>query len=87
MFVENKISFHAWAHIQWASMVERLHLIKDLEEIVVGAVKSLSFPLICTYKGEKMPDFLKNNLMETHPYVLLDDDFINIKQYYSSKTL
>ena len=68
-------------------MEEPLHLIKDLEEIVDEAVYSLSFPLICAYEGEKMPDFLNNSLMETHPYVLLDDDFIISEQYQSSKTL
>lgn len=86
-YVENKLSFRAWAHVEWASMEEPLHLIKDLEEIVDEAVNSLSFPLICAYEGEKMPDFLKNSLMETHPYVLLDDDFIISEQYQSSKTL
>ena len=85
--MENKLSFRAWAHVEWASMEEPLHLIKDLEEIVDEAVNSLSFPLICAYEGEKMPDFLKNSLMETHPYVLLDDDFIISEQYQSSKTL
>jgi hypothetical protein len=80
-YVENKISFRAWAHVEWATMEEPLHLIEDLEKIVDEAVNLLSFPLICAYEGKKMPDYLKMSLMETHPYVLMEDDFIVSEQY------
>jgi hypothetical protein len=80
-YVENKISFRSWAHVQWATMEEPLHLIRDFENIVDQAVNSLSFPLICAYEREKMPDHLKTILMETHPYILIEDDFIVSEQY------
>lgn len=83
-YLDNKISFRAWAHVEWATMKEPLHLIKDLEEIVDEAVNLLSFPLICAYEGYKMPDYLKDSLMETHPYVLLEDVFIVSDQYRPS---
>lgn len=86
-YVENKISFRAWAHVEWATMEEPLHLIKDLEVIVDEAVNLLSFPLICAYEGNKMPDYLKTSLMETHPYVLLEDDFIVSDQYQPSNVV
>ncbi|WP_342538830.1 MEDS domain-containing protein [Sporosarcina sp. FSL K6-1540] len=86
-YVENKISFRAWAHVEWATMEEPLHLIKDLEVIVDEAVNLLSFPLICAYEGNKMPDYLKTSLMETHPYVLLEDDFIVSEEYQSSNVV
>jgi len=86
-YVENKITFRAWAHVEWATMEEPLHLIKDLEEIVDEAVNLLAFPLICAYEGNKMPEFLKTSLMETHPYVLLEDDFIVSDQYQSSNAV
>ena len=82
-YVENKISFRAWAHVEWATMEEPLHRLEDLEKRVDEAVNLLSFPLICAYKGNKMPDYLKTILMETHPYVLLEDDFIVSDQYQS----
>ncbi|MER2088444.1 MAG: MEDS domain-containing protein [Sporosarcina sp.] len=82
-YVENKISFRAWAHVEWATMKEPLHLIEDLEKIVDEAVNQLSFQLICAYEGNKMPDYLKTILMATHPYVLLEDDFIVSDQYQS----
>ena len=62
-------------------MKEPLHLIEDFEKIVDEAVNTLSFPLICAYEGEKMPDFLRTILMETHPYVLFEDDLIISEQY------
>jgi len=80
-YIDEKISFRAWAHVEWATMEEPLHLIKDLEEIVDEAVNLLSFPLICAYDTNKMPEFLKNNLMETHPYILVEDDLIVSEQY------
>ena len=68
-------------NVKWASMEEPLHLIKDFEEIVDKAVNLLSFPLICAYEGKKMPDYLKTILLETHPYVLLEDDLIVSEEY------
>lgn len=83
-YVENKISFRSWAHVEWASMKEPLHLIEDFEKIVDQAVNLLSFPLICAYEGNRMPDYLETILMETHPYVLLEDDFIVSEEYKTS---
>ncbi|SDO10028.1 MEDS: MEthanogen/methylotroph, DcmR Sensory domain [Psychrobacillus sp. OK028] len=83
-YVEKKITFRSWAHVEWSSMEEPLHLIKDFEKIVDEAVNQIEFPLICAYSGERMPDYLKTILLETHPYVLLEDDFIASEQYQSS---
>ena len=80
-YVENEISFRSWAHVEWATMEEPLHLIEDFEKIVDEAVNEFSFPLICAYEGKRMPDYLKTILMETHPYVLMEDDFIVSEQY------
>ncbi|MEH7883730.1 MEDS domain-containing protein [Bacillus sp. JJ1609] len=80
-YVENKISFRSWAHVEWSTMEDPLHLIEDFEKIVDEAVNLLSFPLICAYKNEEMPDYLTRILMETHPYVLVEDDCIVSEQY------
>lgn len=83
-YVENKSPFRSWAHVEWTSMKDPLHIIEDLERVIDKAVNLLSFPLICAYKGEKMPDYLETILMETHPYVLMEDDFIASEQYQPS---
>jgi len=80
-YVEKNIPFRSWAHVEWTSMKEPFHLIEDVEELVDQAVNELSFPLICAYEGERLPDYLEKILMETHPYVLLDDDFIVSESY------
>lgn len=80
-YVENKRSFRSWAHVEWATIKDPLHIIKDFEKVVDKAVNQLSFPLICAYEGAKMPDHLKTILMETHPYVLTQDGFIVSEQY------
>lgn len=86
-YVENKLSFRSWAHVEWASMKEPLHLIEDFEKIVDRAVNLLSFPLICAYEGKRMPEHLKTILMETHPYVLMEDEFIVSEQYLPSSVV
>jgi hypothetical protein len=80
-YVDQKLTFRSWAHVEWASMEDPLHLIEDFEKIVDEAVNQLSFPLICAYEGNRMPDYLIQILMETHPYVLMEDDFIVSDRY------
>ncbi|MFS0888667.1 MEDS domain-containing protein [Peribacillus frigoritolerans] len=83
-YVENKISFRSWAHVEWATLEEPLHIIEEFERTVDKAVNLLSFPLICAYKGERIPEYLKTILLETHPYVLEDDDITICEQYLPS---
>lgn len=83
-YLEKGISFRSWAHVEWSSMEDPLHLIEDFERVVDNAVNQLSFPLICAYKSERMPEYLRNILMETHPYILVEDDLILSEQYPSS---
>jgi len=83
-YLEKGISFRSWAHVEWSSMEDPLHLIEDFEKIVDNAVNQLSFPLICAYKSERMPKYLRTILMETHPYILIEDDLILSEQYSSS---
>ncbi|MFS0637376.1 MEDS domain-containing protein [Mesobacillus foraminis] len=80
-YVEGQVSFRSWAHVEWATMKDPLHLIEEFERVVDGAVNLLSFPLICAYDGDKMPDHLRTMLMETHPYILMEDDVILSEQY------
>ncbi|WP_210471711.1 MEDS domain-containing protein [Sporosarcina sp. 6E9] len=84
-YLESNITFRAWAHVEWASMKEPLHLIEDLEKIVDEAVCQLAFPLVCAYEGERMPEYLRKTLMETHPYLLIEDDFIVSEEYQPTK--
>ncbi|WP_153732096.1 MEDS domain-containing protein [Sporosarcina obsidiansis] len=80
-YVENKLSFRSWAHVEWATMKGPLHIIKELEIIIDEAVNELSFPLICAYAKERMPDYLLTLLLETHPLVLINDELILSNQY------
>ncbi|MCM3217729.1 MEDS domain-containing protein [Niallia taxi] len=86
-YIDNKILFRSWAHVEWSSMEEPLHLIEDFEKIVDEAVHTHLFPLICAYEGNKMPDYLVSILMETHPYVLFKGDIIISEQYQPLKDI
>lgn len=83
-YLENKLTFRSWAHVEWATMEEPLHLIEDFEKIIDEAVNELSFPLICAYEGNRMPEYIKTMLLERHPYVLLEDDFVVSDEYRQS---
>lgn len=72
-FVEKGQVFRSWAHVEWESVKEPLHLVEEFERIVDQAVNEMNFPLICAYELEKMPERLQTILLETHPFVLEDE--------------
>lgn len=80
-FLEKNQAFRSWAHVEWESVKEPLHIIQDFEKMVDRAVNEFAFPLICAYEKKLMPDHLTTILMETHPYVLQEDDFVASDQY------
>lgn len=80
-YIQNGTAFRSWAHVEWATMQEPLYLIEDFERIVDEEVNALSFPLICAYDGEKLPEYVKTFLMETHPYVLIEENLVVSEQY------
>lgn len=82
-YIENNLSFRSWAHVEWESVKEPLFLIEDFEKIVDRAVNEYEFPLVCAYEKKKMPPPLKKSLMETHPYILFEDELIASPQYKS----
>lgn len=82
--VEEKLLFRSWAHVEWATMEGPLHIIEDLERMVDEAVNELDFPLVCAYEGAKMPDYLRKILLETHPYILVEDQLIVSEAYQST---
>ncbi|WP_342354043.1 MEDS domain-containing protein [Sutcliffiella horikoshii] len=80
-YLDRNLSFRTWAHVEWASVGDPLHLIEDIERTADEKVKSLSFPLICAYEAEQMPIQLQTILFETHPYILLEENFISSELY------
>ncbi|WP_260320178.1 MULTISPECIES: MEDS domain-containing protein [Peribacillus] len=86
-YVENKISFRSWAHVEWATIEEPLDIIEEFERIVDEAVNQLSFPLICAYSELKMPAHLEKILLETHPYILIGDEIIVSDRYLPAPSI
>lgn len=75
-YLEKGATFRSWAHVEWATMEDPIHLVKDFEKIIDVAVKEFEFPLICAYANKSMPESIKTMLLETHPYVLVEEDVI-----------
>ncbi|WP_226683218.1 MEDS domain-containing protein [Sutcliffiella horikoshii] len=82
--VDDKLPFRSWAHVEWATMEGPLHIIEDLERIVDKAVNELDFPLVCAYERTKMPKYLRKILLETHPYILVEDELVVSEVYKST---
>ncbi|WP_342515666.1 MEDS domain-containing protein [Sutcliffiella sp. FSL R7-0096] len=79
--VEEQLPFRSWAHVEWATMDGPLHIVEDLERIVDNAVHQFDFPLVCAYEGAKMPDYLREILLETHPYILVEEELVVSELY------
>lgn len=62
-------------------MEDPIHLVEDFEKIIDVAVKELQFPLICAYAKKAMPETVKTMLLETHPYLLVEDEIVVSEQY------
>lgn len=84
-YMVRQAKFRGWAHVEWATIDEPVHIIRDFEKIIDVAVKDLEFPLICAYDNKLMPDAVKTMLLETHPYVLVENDAVVSDQYEASE--
>lgn len=84
-YVERKISIRSWAHVEWATMDDPFHLIKDVEKLANKAENLLSLPLICAYEGKRLSHYLQTLLLEAHPYVLIENGITKSEQYHSIK--
>lgn len=85
-YLEKQATFRSWAHVEWATTTDPIHLIEDFEKIIDVAVKELQFPLICAYANRALPAPIKKMLLETHPYVLVEDDVVVSTQYIAVKS-
>lgn len=84
-YLARQATFRAWAHVEWATMEEPVHIIRDFEKIIDVAVNDLEFPLICAYENKLMPENLKTMLLETHPYILVEDDVVISDLYVAAE--
>lgn len=84
-YLEKGATFRSWAHVEWATMEDPIHLVKDFEKIIDVAVKELQFPLICAYASKSMPENIKTMLLETHPYILVEDEVVVSDMYLAEK--
>lgn len=84
-YLQMGATFRSWAHVEWATLEDPIHLVKDFEKIIDVAVKELQFPLVCAYASKLMPETIKTMLLETHPYVLIENELVVSDLYVPSK--
>ncbi|WP_251047446.1 hypothetical protein [Planococcus sp. ISL-110] len=49
-------------------------------------MKELQFSLICVYASQSMSEAIKTMLLETHPYILVEDDVIVSALYIATES-
>lgn len=80
-YVEGEIPFRSWAHVEWSTLKGSTHLVEQFERIIDQAVHHYSFSLVCAYEQSRTSDELMELLLQTHPYVVEDDD-VRISEKY-----
>ncbi|MGB6407846.1 MAG: MEDS domain-containing protein [Planococcus donghaensis] len=83
--LEEQATFRAWAHVEWASGEVPIKLIEELEKAIDVAVKNYQFPLICAYNNSLVQGTIRNMLLETHPYILAEDDIVISNLYATNE--
>jgi hypothetical protein len=83
-YLQKEATFRSWAHVEWETMEDPIHLVEDFEKVIDVAVKELQFPLICAYAKKSMPETIKTMLLETHPYILVEDEIIVSDRYVAA---
>lgn len=85
-YLTRELTFRAWAHVEWATVDDPYHIVRDFEKVIDVAVNDLEFPLICAYENKLMPENIKSMLLETHPYVLVEGDVVVSDAYEPTGT-
>ena len=73
-YVDKDILFRSWAHVEWPSANEPHHLVRDCEMAGDSLIKEHAFPQVCAYAKNRTPANLTKLLLETHSYILREDE-------------
>jgi hypothetical protein len=72
-FLENNIPVQTWAHVEWRDQEEIVQNLGEYEkeaDVFLQATKLIS---ICGYDANRVPESLKDILLDSHEYYMTDD--------------
>ncbi|MBD8015993.1 MEDS domain-containing protein [Microbacterium sp. APC 3898] len=77
-FMEENLSFRTWGHVEWRDETEIKQKIKEYESAVDQLVPQIKAVSVCAYDAPRVSDSLKEILMNSHKFLMTDDDFSSI---------
>lgn len=80
-FLDNNIKFRTWTHVEWSTIEGPLNIVKEFEKEVDKLVFENGLIVLCAYDTKGMPDSFKEALLQTHPYIMTDDEILYSDQY------
>lgn len=73
-FLEKNIPIQTWAHVEWRDQEEIFQNIGDYEKEADSILQATNLITICGYDANRVPDSLKDILMDCHDYYMTDDN-------------
>ncbi|NKE06160.1 MULTISPECIES: MEDS domain-containing protein [Mesobacillus] len=72
-FLKNNIPVQTWAHVEWRDQEDIFQNIGNYEKEANQMLQSTTLITICGYDANRVPESLKDILMDSHDYYMTDD--------------
>ncbi|RSD25474.1 MEDS domain-containing protein [Mesobacillus subterraneus] len=72
-FIENNIPVLTWAHVEWRDQDEIFQTLSEYEKEADEILQATNLITICGYDSNRVPESLKETLLECHDYYMTDD--------------
>jgi len=80
-YMKNKLPFRIWAHVEWADDKEVQKILVEFEKEADGIIQDNNLLLICAYEEERMPNFLKDELITCHEFIMTESQIVSSTKY------
>lgn len=72
-YMEKNIPIQTWAHVEWRDQKEIFHTLGEYEQEADKMLQETNLITICAYDANRVPQTLKDILMDCHDYYMIDD--------------
>ena len=72
-YLEKNIPIQTWAHVEWRDQKEIFHTVGEYEQEADKMLLETNLITICAYDANRVPQTLKDILMDCHDYYMIDD--------------
>jgi len=77
-YLEKKLPIKTWAHVEWRDQKEIFHTLGENDHEADPMLQEADFTSICAYDANRVPQTLKNILIDCHDYYMTDDSICKI---------